>query len=66
LEDDDISCGPHLRGLIAPFVLDGSIKAKCFFAYVEQILVPVLRKGDTVILDNYVEPQERRGGTPHR
>jgi len=39
------------EGLIAPFVLDGPINAECFYAYVEQILVPVLRKGDTVILD---------------
>jgi len=40
------------EGLIAPFVLDGPINAECFLAYVEQILAPVLREGDTVILDN--------------
>ncbi len=40
------------RGLIAPFVLDGPINAACFLAYVKQILIPVLREGDTVILDN--------------
>jgi transposase len=40
------------EGLIAPFVLDGPINAECFRAYVEQILVPALRPGDTVILDN--------------
>ena len=40
------------EGLIAPFVLDGPINAACFLAYVEQILIPVLRPGDTVILDN--------------
>lgn len=44
--------GLTCQGLIAPFVLDGPINAACFFAYVEQILVPVLRQGDTVILDN--------------
>ena len=44
--------GLTCEGLIAPFVLDGPINAECFLAYVEQILVPVLRKGDTVILDN--------------
>jgi transposase len=44
--------GLTCEGLIAPFVLDGPINAECFFAYVEQILVPVLRNGDTVILDN--------------
>jgi len=40
------------EGLIAPFVLDGPINAECFLAYVEQILVPALHPGDTVILDN--------------
>ncbi|WP_122405207.1 IS630 family transposase [Bradyrhizobium vignae] len=44
--------GLTCEGLIAPFVLDGPINAECFFAYVEQILVPALREGDTVILDN--------------
>lgn len=44
--------GLTCEGLIAPFVLDGPINAECFLAYVEQILVPVLREGDTVILDN--------------
>lgn len=51
LEDDDVSCGPHLRGADCA-LLDGPINAECFFAYVEQILIPVLRKGDTAILDN--------------
>src|ERR1700759_2635853 len=45
--------GLTCEGLIAPFVLDGPINAECFFAYVEQILVPVLREGDTVVLDNF-------------
>jgi transposase len=44
--------GLTCEGLIAPFVLDGPINAECFQAYVEQILLPVLREGDTVILDN--------------
>jgi hypothetical protein len=44
--------GLTCEGLIAPFVLDGPINAECFLAYVEQILAPVLRQGDTVILDN--------------
>ena len=44
--------GLTCEGLIAPFVLDGPINAECFLAYVGQILLPVLRAGDTVILDN--------------
>lgn len=33
-------------------MLDGPINIDCFFAYVEKILVPILREGDTVILGN--------------
>jgi len=36
----------------APLVIDGPINAKSFLAYVEQFLIPTLRPGDVVILDN--------------
>lgn len=36
----------------APCVLDGPINSRSFTAYVEQFLVPTLRPGDIVILDN--------------
>lgn len=36
----------------APCVIDGPINGDLFTAYVEQILVPTLRPGDIVILDN--------------
>ena len=36
----------------APCVFDGPINGQCFRAYVAQQLVPVLRSGDIVILDN--------------
>ena len=36
----------------APFVLDGPINGKAFLAYVEQILVPTLKPGDVVVMDN--------------
>jgi len=39
-------------GLIAPFVLDGPMDRACFTEYVRQVLVPELRPGDIVILDN--------------
>jgi transposase len=38
--------------LTAPCVIDGPINGLCFLAYVEQILVPVLKPGDIVIMDN--------------
>jgi hypothetical protein len=41
-----------LRGMIAPFVLSGPINRETFEAYVEQVLVPELRPGDIVVMDN--------------
>ena len=39
-------------GISAPCVFDGPINTRCFQAWVEQELVPTLRPGDIVILDN--------------
>lgn len=39
-------------GLIAPTVVDGAINGELFEAYVRQQLVPVLRPGDVVVMDN--------------
>ncbi len=39
-------------GFIAPLVLDGAINGEWFLAYVERVLVPELRRGDVVVLDN--------------
>lgn len=36
----------------APAVLDGPINGTSFLAYVEQFLIPTLKPGDVVILDN--------------
>jgi putative transposase len=38
--------------LTAPCVFDGPINGECFRAYVEQILIPTLKPGDIVIVDN--------------
>jgi transposase len=40
------------RGMIAPFVLDGPINRDAFETYVGKVLVPELRPGDIVIMDN--------------
>ena len=42
----------RLQGLTAPGVIDGPMDHDSFLAYVEQILVPTLRPGDLVVLDN--------------
>ncbi|KQT74868.1 DDE endonuclease [Methylobacterium sp. Leaf465] len=44
--------GLRLSGMSAPMVLDGPMTRDWFLAYVEQVLAPTLRRGDTVILDN--------------
>jgi len=44
--------GLRLGGMTAPMVLDGPMTGAWFLAYVEQVLVPTLRPGDVVILDN--------------
>ena len=41
-----------LRGFIAPFVLDGAVDRIAFETYVEKVLLPELRKGDVVVMDN--------------
>ena len=38
--------------IAAPFVLDGPINGDAFVAYVEQVLVPTLKPGDVVVMDN--------------
>jgi transposase len=39
-------------GITAPCVFDGPINGESFRAYVEQVLVPTLRPGDVVVMDN--------------
>ena len=39
-------------GMTAPMVLDGPMTGPAFLAYVHQVLVPTLRAGEVVILDN--------------
>ncbi|WP_166298127.1 IS630 family transposase [Bradyrhizobium sp. 2S1] len=46
------TAGLRSDGLIAPLVLDGPMDGDAFLAYVEQLLAPSLRPGDTVIMDN--------------
>ena len=38
--------------LTAPCVFNGPINGECFLAYVEQNLLPCLKSGDIVIMDN--------------
>src|SRR5438093_9257240 len=42
----------RLDGLGAPAVFDGPIDNATFRVYIEQVLVPMLRPGDVVVIDN--------------
>ena len=44
--------GLRTSGMVAPLVIDGPINAAAFEVYVEKILVPELRPGDIVVMDN--------------
>jgi transposase len=55
-----VVAGLTLRGMIAPFVLSGPINRDAFEAYVEKVLVPELRFGDTVVLDNLSSHKGRK------
>ena len=42
----------RLDGIAAPFVLDGPINGRAFQTYVDQVLVPELKPGDIVVMNN--------------
>lgn len=44
--------GLRITGMVAPLVIDGPINGEWFEAYVAQVLLPTLKPGDVVILDN--------------
>jgi transposase len=45
-------CGLRADGLVAPLVPDGAVDGPAFLAWVERMLAPALRPGDTVLADN--------------
>jgi len=42
----------RVGGLTCPLVIEGAVNSDLFVAYLEQQLVPTLRPGDVVVLDN--------------
>lgn len=52
-------CGLRLSGVTAPVVFRGATDTPTFRSYVEQVLVPKLRRGDVVIWDN-LQPHKAR------
>lgn len=41
-----------LEGLQAPWILEGALNGESFKLYVAQVLVPTLRSGDILVMDN--------------
>jgi transposase len=39
--------------MVAPMVIEGAVNGEIFLAYVEQFLVPTLRRNDIVVIDNF-------------
>ena len=52
LENDDLVAALRLGEVAAPCVLDGPMDGESFRAYVEQFVVPILKPGDIVVMDN--------------
>ena len=52
--------GLRLTGMAAPMVLDGPMNRPAFLAYVRQVLVPTLKPGDVVVVDNLPAHKGRR------
>jgi transposase len=53
----------RLDGLTAPFTIDCPMDGEIFGVYVERVLVPALRSGDVVVMDNltaHKRPQIKR------
>ncbi len=48
----------RLEGMTVPMVLDGPMTGAAFLAYVEQVLVPSLRRGDVVIMGSRSAAEE--------
>jgi transposase len=44
--------GLRYRAIVAPLVIDGAMNTPMFLAYLKQCLVPILKRGDVVIMDN--------------
>ena len=51
-QDDHLLGGLRQRAMVAPFVLEGAMNGRMFLARVKQCLVPTLKRGKTVFMDN--------------
>jgi hypothetical protein len=50
--ENDFCGGTPQRSIAAPWLLDGPIDGETFTTYGEKILLPILKPGDVVVMDN--------------
>ena len=50
----------RITGLTAPMVMDGPMNRDAFDAYIEQNLIPTLKPGDIVVMDNLPSHKSER------
>ena len=65
-ETTTLVAGLRLSGIAAPSVIDGPINRDAFQAYVDQVLVPELRHGDLVVMDNLASHKDPAVRNPLR
>ena len=51
-QTSSLVAGLCLAGIVAPYIINGAMTGALFLAYVQQVLVPALRPGDIVVMDN--------------
>jgi len=44
--------GLRQTGIVAPMLIKGAMNGEAFLAYIEQCLVPTLKRNDVVVIDN--------------
>src|SRR5262249_57722511 len=54
------------EGFVAPLVVDGAMTGELFEAYIQRVLLPELRTGDVVVLDNLSCHRRGAGGGGER
>jgi hypothetical protein len=52
--------GWDIGGIAAPMVIKGAMNGEAFLTYLEQCLIPGLKRGDTVVIDKRPVPQSPR------
>jgi transposase len=58
-ENVTLIVGMRTSGVVAPITLPGAVDGVAFQTYVQEVLVPELREGDVVVLDN-LQPHKNR------